>query len=501
MVRQRPRPIAVTLVVTASLLCGCHGNHDMQMPVTTRSETARQHFVAGRDLFDIIRNQEARRLFELAVSEDSLFALAYLHLSRVEPTPKGTLRYLRQALSLMKHASEPEQLLILVDQARANQDLLKERELVLELIDRYPSDVRLWLELSIHYVRQKAWGRAIEIYSRAVEIDPGCARCYNGLGYCYRFVGNLPAAEENLLKYMELIPDDPNAYDSYADLLTEMNRHREAIQFYRRTLDLQPDFTASHFGIANNLNILGKHAEARAQMKHLYEIAQDDGRRRAALLGLAISCLEQGDIESALKEMEESCQIAESAGDAQAMAIDLDNIGLVLLENGRPEEASRAFTGGLQTLVESDAFPGVIQYAQLDYMQRSALVWLNRGNLKQASELATRYQAEATRLQDPTRIRTAHQTLGLIALRAGELQTAVAELSQADLQQAYNQYYLALAQESAGDLLQALRLYRQASTYDQFSHLTRSFVRRKALQKVESLRLARRSDVSAGKQP
>ena len=93
------------------------------------------------------------------------------------------------------------------------------------------------------------------------------------------------------------------------------------------------------------------------------------------------------------------------------------------------------------------------------------------------------------RTKDQSRIQTAHETLGRIALESGDIQRAIKELSESDLEQALNQYYLALAHETAGDLPQALRLYIKASTYDQFGRLGQAFVRQKALRRVESLRL------------
>jgi len=39
------------------------------------------------------------------------------------------------------------------------------------------------------------------------------------LGYSYRNLGNFDDAETAFKKYIELIPNDPNPYDSYAEML------------------------------------------------------------------------------------------------------------------------------------------------------------------------------------------------------------------------------------------------------------------------------------------
>ena len=42
------------------------------------------------------------------------------------------------------------------------------------------------------------------------------------LGYAYRQQEDYANAEQSFKKYIELIPNDPNPYDSYAELLLKM---------------------------------------------------------------------------------------------------------------------------------------------------------------------------------------------------------------------------------------------------------------------------------------
>jgi tetratricopeptide (TPR) repeat protein len=59
---------------------------------------------------------------------------------------------------------------------------------------------------------------------------------FNILGYAYRQDGNYNDAEAAFKKYIELIPNDPNPYDSYAELLLKMGRFDEAITQYKKAL-------------------------------------------------------------------------------------------------------------------------------------------------------------------------------------------------------------------------------------------------------------------------
>ena len=49
------------------------------------------------------------------------------------------------------------------------------------------------------------------------------------LGYAYRQEGDYANAEQAFKKYIELIPNDPNPYDSYAELLLKMGKFDESI--------------------------------------------------------------------------------------------------------------------------------------------------------------------------------------------------------------------------------------------------------------------------------
>ncbi len=74
---------------------------------------------------------------------------------------------------------------------------------------------------------------------------------YNQLGYAHRFLENFSAAETPFTKYIELIPNDPNPHDSYAELLMKMGRFDDSIKEYERALSLDPNFVASYVGIGN----------------------------------------------------------------------------------------------------------------------------------------------------------------------------------------------------------------------------------------------------------
>src|SRR4029079_3499523 len=97
------------------------------------------------------------------------------------------------------------------------------------------------------------WAQAIEHYKKAAELAPTYSPAFNILGYAHRQAGDYASAEQAFQKYIELIPKDPNPYDSYGELLLKMGRFDEAIAQYRKALQIDPNFLASHQGIASDL--------------------------------------------------------------------------------------------------------------------------------------------------------------------------------------------------------------------------------------------------------
>ena len=75
--------------------------------------------------------------------------------------------------------------------------------------------------------------------------------------------GQYGQAETAFKKYIELIPDDPNPYDSYAELLMKMGRFDESIAMYKKALAIDANFVASYIGIGNNQLFKGQPAAAR----------------------------------------------------------------------------------------------------------------------------------------------------------------------------------------------------------------------------------------------
>jgi Flp pilus assembly protein TadD len=254
-----------------------------KIPITTKSEEARKEFLQGRELAEKLLAQDSLQHFDKAIAVDPDFA--YAELTRANASPTGTLffEHLNKAVTLADKASEGERLLILANQAGANGEVARQKELLDKLVAAYPNDERARFNLGGYYFGQQQYAQAIEQYKKATELAPNYSPAYNILGYAYRQAGDYGNAEQAFKKYVELIPNDPNPYDSYAELLLKMGRFDDSIAQYRKALAVDEHFIPSHFGISADLLYMGKPADAAAELEKIT-------RRRATMANAGSRC-------------------------------------------------------------------------------------------------------------------------------------------------------------------------------------------------------------------
>lgn len=458
-----------------------------KIPVTTSSDVAMKSFLQGRELAEKLRGQESLRYFEQAIAEDHDFAMAHLYLALFSPSAKAFFENLNRAVALAENVTEAERLWIRGVEAGANGLPMEQRKYYRSLVMAYPNDERAHTLLGNHYFGQQEWDLAIGEFTQAIQINPEYSQPYNQLGYAHRFLGNYSEAEQAFKKYIELIPDDPNPYDSYAELLMKMGRFEDSIASYRKALEQNPNFVASHIGIATNYNFLGEHARAREQLEKLYEIARNDGERRAAHFARTVSYVDEGDMKHALGELQKQFQLAKGIDDAAAMSGDLTVMGNILLENDKPDAAREKFQEALRIMENSNLSQEVKDNARRGYLYNMARVALRKHDLDRAREHSSEFHRKVTEVNSPLQIKLAHELEGRIAIEEANYDRALEELHQANLQNPYNLYRISLAYEKKGEKDKAREYCRQAAGFNALNSLNYAYIRTKAGNMLNSM--------------
>jgi tetratricopeptide (TPR) repeat protein len=482
------RFFAVGCSLLAITIVGCSADQEGKIPITTSSESARELYVQGRDLAENLRRDDARELFEKAIEEDSNFALAYLNLSFVQTNSRGFFENFNKAKALIDNVSEGERLMIVATETgEIKADIPGVLELLKQLVELYPGDERVHNMLAGFYFSQQQYPSAIEEYSKAIYINSDYAPPYNQLGYAYRFLGNYEKAEEAFRTYIDLIPDDPNPYDSYAEMLAETGKFDASIEYYRKALEKDPLFVASHFGVASNLNFKGEHEAARKQLDLLFDLAENDGHRRGVFYAKAVSYADEENLDEAVKTLKERQTLSRRNDDIIESCNDYLLIAAVLLEQGKTEEARKLYDRAWVD-IESSGFAHYI----IDNWRRYRLYHMSRfaiasGDLDSAKIIATEYQAQVKELGNKGGVKLAHMLLGIIALESKDFDEALNQLQQADQRNAYNMFRMAQAYEGKNDPVSARRWYEKAANAHSINSLSYAFIRLKAQSRAVSI--------------
>jgi len=451
-----------------------------KIPVTTASAEARTEFLQGREKAEKLMATDSIQHFEKAVSHDPNFALAELSLANTAPTGSGFFEHLNKAVGLSGKASNGERLLILATEAGANNNAVKQREYLEQLVAAHPNDERAHFNLGGYYFGQQEFPNAIEHYRKATELNPTYSPAFNILGYAYRQNGDFANAEQAFQKYIELIPNDPNPYDSYAELLLKMGKFDDSITQYRKALAIDPNFIASYQGIAADLMYQGKPAEAAKELETITKRARNDGERRTALFALTVLHLDGGKAARALQAVDQQYALGEKTNDVPAMAGDLQLKANILLETGKPVEARALFERSVKMIEGSNLSQEIKDNARLFQHYNLALVALKSNDIAAAKTGAEEFRKGAEASRNPGQVRQAHELAGMIALAEKEYDKALTELQQASQQNPHNLYRLCQAYQGKGDAAKAKELCTKAAGFNSLPQMNYAFIRTKA---------------------
>lgn len=456
-----------------------------KMPITTSSQSALLDYQAGLEYANKVQNEQALLLFQAALEKDPGFALAWLNLAFVSPGINQLLLGLDSAKAHMKNVSEAEQLIIQAAECGIQQDNLSQKEILEQLVAKYPGDETAHLLLGNYYFGLQEYQLAIKSYSDAKTIDENYDIPYNQIGYCQRALGNYGEAEKAFKTYLNLNLENPNAYDSYAELLLEMGRYRESIELYKQALSVDSTFAASYIGIACNYDLLGEPERAHQQLQRLYKIAQNYIIKRRAIFAEVVSYVCEGNLTRAIDYIKMNHAIAAENGDHANMANDLVLMGNIFLELGRADEALSNFNQSIQVINSSDLQQAIKDNAQTTYLYNSSKVSAAQGDYQRAEQSAESFSKIVSGQSNPVQLRLVFQLNGIIAMYEKNYQIAIDQFEQADQLNPLNLYQMGLAYEALGMSSEANILIQRAEELNVLNSMNQALVLSKTRFKKE----------------
>ena len=481
-----------TLMIATFLQTGCSSRAkeekpivaiQVEVPLTTQSDEARAIFLQARVQFDNLRFSEARELFSAAIEKDPEFATAHLYRAFTATSAMDFQHHLQQAVALAPNVSEGERLFIEAQQANAQNDPVKQVELLEQLVEKFPNDTQAHMGLGIAYFNRDEDKMAIAEFQKAVEIDSDFAPTYNMLGYAYREIGDYEQSEEAFQNYIRLIPDEANPHDSMADLYTKMGRHQDAISHYQKALELNTKFAFSQRKIGDNLVFMGQYDEGRSAYRKAAEIETSPSGKIIDVLRVGTSYLYEGKYEEALAESDKGLQMAVEAGLPNLEAGIHSAKCLIYIEMGNPDKAEQSNVECMRVVAESDLSLATKENFAKTTLFNEARIAAKRQDFEAAMAKADEFKAKIDAGLDPKEIEDYHDFLGYIYSEKGEYAMAIEHLSQADQEEPYTLYLLAVAESEAGDKARGAELFEKVAHWNQ-SSLNYAFVRSEAMAAV-----------------
>lgn len=458
-----------------------------KIPVTTKSPAALLEYQTGMEYSNTTRRVLAATHFKNALKEDPEFVLAWMNLAFVSPGTDLFLAAMDSAEKYASNASRGEQLMVEAATYGYEGKNQEQRDTIEKLVSLFPGDEMSHLLLGNYRFGLQQYRLAISSYTAAAQINNEMAILHNQLGYCQRALGNYGEAEKAFKYYIRLDSDNPNAYDSYAELLMEMGRYVESIEFYAMALERDPNFIASHLGIACNYSFLGDHGKCRSQLEVLKGIAQNHIVTRRALYAEAASYACEGDLNQAVEIMKSSFTLAQERQDVANMANDLVALGNLYLELGSPSEALASFNQSMQVINESTLPPSVVNNAHATHLYNIAHVFAVEGNHDRAKDTAEIFAHEVEMRKNPIQLQLVSQLNGILAYESKAYQKAIDELKQANQLNPYNLYRIGMSFEGLGNSDEAASYLLRAEELNILNSLDQAIVLSKTrFKKTES---------------
>jgi Flp pilus assembly protein TadD len=161
------------------------------------------------------------------------------------------------------------------------------------------------------------------------------------------------------------------------------------------------------------------------------------------------------------------------------MSGDLNLMGAILLEAGRHADAAAKFAKAVETSEQADVPAEVKEANRRNALANEARVALARNDVAAAKAKAKAYADQVAAKKVPFEVRQSHEIHGLVALQEKDYGTAVAELQQANQQDARVLFHLAQAYRGKGEAQAARETLKKAADFNGLG-FTYSYVRGKA---------------------
>ena len=156
------------------------------------------------------------------------------------------------------------------------------------------------------YQEKGDYDKAIQHYSKALELNPQMAEAYNNRGIAYSDKGDYPHAIEDFNKAIELKPDYAEAYNNRGTAYREKGNLGRAIEDYNTAIQLQPGLTQAYNNRGNAFRDKGDYTRAIEDFNKAIELKPDYAEAHS---NRGLTYKDKGDYAHAIEDYTKAVQL------------------------------------------------------------------------------------------------------------------------------------------------------------------------------------------------
>jgi len=239
--------------------------------VSTPSLDALTFFTQASQAWERGDHDQARDLWEQALSRDSLFAAAHSGLGNYyywyNQAPVGE-EHFRKALARPERVAERDRFWIEANWAAFRGEGERAAGLYKAYLERWPEDAAIWYNLGNQYMRQGNCEEAGKAFSASLDFNPSYAAAHSNLGVCLAQAGQADSAVFQFEQAFAIRPgmkDYPDTNHDFGTLLVEVGRSDDAEELFRDQLKSSPEHRARGYRSLGLLRVRqGRYGDARS---------------------------------------------------------------------------------------------------------------------------------------------------------------------------------------------------------------------------------------------
>jgi tetratricopeptide (TPR) repeat protein len=460
-----------------------------EIPATSPSKEALQHFNKGLYYLDVARGIEARDEFSKAVQIDPTFAHAYFYLSLSALSPEEFNQNLARGEKQLQGKSEGEKILFQINRTFIDNDAAKRIELAKALVAKYPQAPRAWLRLGFSEGSINHFVEARKAFQKAFELDPTLIGAPFALyvSYVFNEPRDFNQAKHAIDQAIQLQPKEAKCYEGLGDVMRAMNQLEKARDAYTKAINLDPNLDVANLKKGHIDSFLGHYDAARADYDK--SIGETQKVNKIGYSNFkAFTYIYAGQPDVALEELQKLVDSADSMGlpadqsDAAKLAT-LNNALTVAFHHNMLDQAQSILD---QIMKLTDATIQRVQDPEFERQQRANLVLLDgqiaarKKDYQTARKKAEENKSMVERDSSPRKLEGYYGLLALVEHLQGNDAKAVDLYKKADRTILYVKYQYAVALNGAGNKEEAKKIFKEISQYN-FNLVDFALVRKDAI--------------------